>query len=167
MPATYTVQNPWQKVRSEVSAADTPMTDAEKHWSARDTTMGVTIPTGANGIIVGLLGDDEDSDATITVYVYAERGPAEWVIGATFTIGAQEVVEDITDNALPPSSLKLADTIAVVDQGWAEKLLTLEDYEGDDGLARIKFDGCGAKFLKVEVSALDTGLKVTPIFRYW
>jgi len=155
------------KVRGEVSIADTPMTDAQKYWSNRDTTKGVTLPLGANGVIVGLMGDDEESNATITIWVYAERGPAEWVIGATFTIGAQEVVEDITDNALPPCTLKYADTIVVVDQGWAEKLLALEDEGGDDGLARIKFDACGAKFLKVEISALDAGLKVTPIFRYW
>jgi len=161
------VQNPWMKVRNEVSVADTPMTDATKYWSARDTTMGVTIPLGARGVVVGLMGDDEDSAATITIWVYGERGPAQWVAGATYTIGAQEVIENPTDNALSPLSLKYADTIAIVDQGWPNRFLNVIDAGGDEGLACIVFETMGAKFLKVEVSALDSGLKVIPIFRYW
>lgn len=169
----HTVQNPWMKVRTEVSSTDTLMTadgagsTPRKCWTERDTTKGQNIPLGANGVKVALMGDDEDSDATITVWVYAERGPAEWVIGATFTIGAMEVVEDPTTNAMEATTLNYADAITVVDQGWPNKLLNTIDAGGDDGIAQIIFEACGARFIKVEVSALDSGLKVTPIFTYW
>ncbi|MHC4890449.1 MAG: hypothetical protein ACYTEO_13410 [Planctomycetota bacterium] len=86
---SHTVTNPWIKVRNAVSSTDTsstdtPMTDAQKYWGNRDITTGVSLPLGASGAILTLMGDDEGSDATVTVWAYAERGPAEWVIGATF-----------------------------------------------------------------------------------
>ncbi len=169
----HTVQNPWMKIRDEVSAVDTLMTKdgaggtPKKHWADRDTTMGVTIPLGANGIMVGLMGDDEDSDVTITIWVYSERGPAQWVAGLTYKIGGQEVVEDPTTNEADPLSLKYGDTITIVDQGWPNRFFNLIDSAGDDGVACAVFEGAGAKFLKVEISALDAGLEVIPIFRYW
>jgi hypothetical protein len=78
-----------------------------------------------------------------------------------------EVVYDPTDPSAAASTLKYADTIAVVDQGWPDSLLRLMDYEGNNGIASIIFDVCGAKFVKVEVSALDSGLIITPILRYY
>lgn len=161
------------KVRDEVSVVDTLMTKdgaggtPKKHWANRDNTMGVILPLGTNGIMVGLMGDDEDAAVTLTIWVYGERGPAQWVAGLTYTIGGQEVVEDPTTNEANPLSLKYADTIVVVDQGWPNKFFNCIDAEGDDGVACAIFEGGGAKFIKVEISALTAGLKVTPIFRYW
>lgn len=167
MVATHTVQNPWQKIRSEVSAVDSLMGDADKAWKDRDTAMGCYVPMGANGLVVGLMGDDVNKDCTMTIWVYCEYGPAEWVIGATWTIGAQQVVEDPTEPSRPASALLYADTIVTVDQGWPKKLLNFMDHEGDDGVAKIIFEATGAKWIKVEISGLDAGLKVTPIFRHW
>ncbi len=161
------------KIRNEIIVVDTLMTKdgaggtPRKCWSERDITMGVTLPLGVNGLMVGLMGDDENAATTMTIWVYGERGPAQWVVGATWTIGGQEVVEDPTTNEANPLSLKYADTIAIVDQGWPNRLFNTIDSAGDDGVACAIFEATGAKFIKIEISALTTDLKVTPIFRYW
>lgn len=167
------VQNPWMKIRVAVSSTDTLMTadgaggSTKKNWRVRDKTKGQDIPLGATGISVAMMGDDEDSDVTTTIWLYTERGPAQWVVGATWTIGAMQVVEDPTTLAGETTSLLYADTIAVVDQGWPNRFFNMMDYGANDGLAEIVFNSLGARWIKVEISALDSGLIVTPIFRYW
>lgn len=172
MPADYTVRNPWKKVRDAVSSADDVMTAAgaggtpKKNWSARDTTMGCTIPLGGIAIGLGLLGSVEDAEVVLNVYLYAQYGFAELVASATYTIGSMEIVEDPTNPSLPASSLLLADTIAFTDQNWPNDKVKLVDYEGDEGAALMWLNASGLEFLKVEVASISAGT-ATPIFRHW
>lgn len=159
------VQNPWMKIREAVDSADSLMTDSTKNWANRTVAMGHVLPLGTRVVTVGLMGDVEGAQCTMTIWVYAEKGPAEWVIGATWDIGAQEVVEDPTLQSADSSSLLYADTIAIVDQGWPNRFLNVIDAGGDGGLATIIFESLGAGFIKIEVSAIDGGLTVTPIFK--
>ncbi len=170
------VRNPWMKIRTAVSVSNTPaaMTDANKDWGQRGTTIGRDIPVGANGISVALMGDDVNSSCTSVIYLYDDRGPAQWVAGVTWTIGAQQVVADPTDAAAQASALLYADTIEIVDatrsnadQGWANRFLNQMDGAADDGVAELTFLTLGARWISMEFPALDAGLVVTPIFKYW
>jgi len=172
---THTIQNQWLKIRSAVSDTDTAMTadgaggSPTKEWGSRSTTKGIIIPMAGNGIGITLMGDVEDAEATISLYVYQERGPARFVCGATFTIGAQQVIEDPTSPTSGESSLLYADAVAITDQAWPQNYFNYlpEDGVGADEIAEIQFDCQGTKFILIEVSALDEGLTVTPIMRYW
>jgi hypothetical protein len=162
------------KIRDAVSTADTPMDDTNKNWSNRGTTIGRSIPAGANGVSVSLMGDDENSSCTSVIYVYDDRGPAQWVAGVTWVIGGQECIEDPTDGALPASTLKYADTITIVDaarsnsdQGWANRFINTIDGAGDNGVAQLCFLTLGAKWISFELASRDAGLIVTPIFKIW
>jgi hypothetical protein len=139
----------------------------KKNWAARDTTKGVNVPLGANGIALAIMGDVENADVTVNIYIYAEKGPAEFVASGTYTIGSQEVVADPTLPDAPTSTMLYADTFVYTDQGWPNSKIGLIDYEADEGITEVVFDAMGAYFLKVEISAIDGGLTVIPMFKHW
>jgi len=171
----HDIQDPFIKIRGVVSDTDIAMTKdgaggtRTKEWASRSTTMGRLVPIGSRGIGVSLMGNSEDKDATITVYIYNERGPAEFVVGATFTIGGQLVVIDPTSPFTALSSYSYADTVTIVDKNWhSDKFgYVPEDGVGNDEIAWILFDGMVGKYIVVEVSALDSGLSIIPIMKYW
>ena len=140
------------------------MTSANKNWAARDETKGKAIPLAANGITLTVIGTTEDATVTVNIWLYSKNGPAEWVAGITFTVGAMDVVEDPTTGET--SAYLYADTLTFDDQEWPNDKIRRYDYDGNDGLAQVKFDGEGNEFLKVEISAISAGSAI-PIFRYW
>jgi len=169
----HTIRDPWKRVRGAVNVTDTLMTgngaggSTKKNWSARDASIGCAVPLAANGISLGMMGNVEDADVTVSTYVYAEYGGAEFVFSGTYTIGGQEVVEDPTQQGILLPSYLYADTIVFTDRGWPTSKINRIDYEGDDGIAQTLFEAFGIKWLKVEIAAIDGGLTVIPIFKYW
>lgn len=175
MPVLHTIRDPWIKIRDAVADTDTSMTadgaggSPTKEWASRDTSMGCTVPLAGNGLGVSVMGDVENAQCTLNIYVYKQNGPARFVASVTFTIGGQLCVEDPTTGAQEVSALMYADTIALVDRAWPPDYFELvpDDGGANDEIAGVIFDGRGGHFLKVEVAALDEGLTVTPILEYW
>ena len=175
MVAIHTIRDPWQKVgtRDPITTADTLMTKdgaggtPTKDWGSRSRVRGCALPIGANGIKLTVIGDVEDAEVTVSVYIYSQNGPAEWVAGITFKIGGQLVVTDPTDSNLDVSGMMYADVVTIVDQGWSASKLWREDYGEDDGVSKLCWDGEGGAFLLVEASGIDPGLTIIPLFTYW
>lgn len=172
----HTTTGQWIKVRDQVTGNDTSMTASTKNFAARGTTKGRAIPLGANGVCIAFIGDNsagdggmEDDTAVATVYVYMQGGPAELVYTATITVGAQVAVEDPTQ-AVRASGIAdtgyYCDTFGSATDSWATTVGTA-DAGGADGVAKLYFDCEGATWLVVEITSLDTGLYITPIFRYY
>ena len=184
----HSVRDPWMKVRPEVSAVDSLMHGSgaggapKKNWAARDTVLtalpvgneGREIPLGATGISVGLMGrmttgDVEAKTCTVNIWLYQDRGPAEFVASGTYTFGIQEVVEDPTLNPTATVTHNYADIVTITDQGWPLSKLAISppDEVGSDDIALMIFSIYGSSWIKVEVSALsDAALRVIPIMKY-
>lgn len=164
----HTIRDSFIKIRGAVTSADSLMGNSDKDWASRSTTIGVPVPLGANGISVILMGDVENAQATLNAYRYKQNGPALWVAGVTYDIGAQEVgAVDPTGTDLDVSSMKYADTLIFVDQGLPASKCWRQDYEANDGVSELCFDGQGTAYIVIEVSAIDDGLTVIPVFSYW
>ena len=170
MPSIYSVRNPWQKIRSVASAADSLMHPTglgglpKTNWDARDGTKGIDITAATNGVIVGVMGDTDNAIIVINYWLYAEYGPAEWVTSITWTIGTREVVIDPTTRL--DSSYLYADTAVFLDQEWPNDKIRLYDNDGNEGMAVCKFDGEGNYFIKAEIASISAG-NVIPIVRGW
>lgn len=172
----HTITGQWLKVRDQVTGNDAAMTASTKNYAARGTTKGRDIPLGSNGVCIAFIGDNsagdgamEDDTAVVTVYVYMQGGPAELVYTCTITVGAQEAIEDPTlmvGASGVPDTGYYCDKFATATDSWATTVGTA-DAAGADGVAKLYFDCEGATWLVVEVTSLDSGLYITPIFRYY
>ena len=96
----HTVKSQWLKVRSKVTTDDATtkvIGDSTKYFGARGSDEK-ELPDGTNGVRLAFVGyDSSDNDAealtfVAAVYLRVEKGHAEYVYTATYTIGAQDVI---------------------------------------------------------------------------
>jgi len=164
----HSIQDQWHQVRTAVATDDTGddlLGDDTKYFAFRGDNEYV-LPLGCNGCMLAFVGQDSsDNDAealtfTTNVYLRGEKGPAQFVYTATYTIGAQGVIEAPWDKGAAHTG-QYADTVASVTDVWI-KTVTFAN-SGNDGICVALFDALGRRNLRVEIENLGANLSVTPI----
>lgn len=163
----HTIKSQWLKVRGVVKPVDSGanvLGDSTKYFGARGANE-YELPDGTNGVRLAFIGyDSSDNDAEgltfeTTVYLRGEKGHAEYVYTATYTIGAQDVITNPWDGEADLG--QYADTVASVTQVW-DKTVTFSN-TGNDGVCVALFDALGRRYIRVEIPTLGANLGVVPI----
>lgn len=168
---TYRLRDEWVKVRDKVATDDTSTIGATTaNWDNFPSARGMSVPQNAVGIVLALIGDHltnpENGTATLTVWGYAERGPAHFICSAVWTIGATTVVKEPFMNGAASATEKYADTIGAITQRWLHQANAFNN-EGNNEIAMLRIDAGPVVKIVVEVTGLSVGLSVTPIMTYY
>ena len=160
----------WLQVREATGADATLLLDNTSHntdWDSMPADRWKTIPDSWTGFYLGFIGDsDTDPDgnqATVRIWLYFRDGPAMFLGQYTVTIGKQKVNRFPWPYGTLTTTAKYADTLApaVGSPVWLQSVSIINS--GNDQLALLKTNGSGAERILVEVTAVSSGLTVTPI----
>jgi|GEM_PF-3761665 len=159
-----------------VAAADgaaTLLTNANANldWNSMPAGRWTEVPMGATGIVMGLIGnhetDPDDLGCVTRLWAYHDKGPALLIGEITWTIGKRPMVrfpyppdqDGVLDTA------KWADTASITDEQFIHAPV-VKNSESDD-ICLVTVHMGGAKRILVEVTSLDAGLSVMPVFTYY
>lgn len=153
--ATETPQFTWREYRVAVDTNDTALAATTKTWATRPESKMFSIPQSFNNLAIRFRCDPNstsETTATYTVYVYSDDDDAELVCTGTITRGDQVAT-------MGSGSYYYAETITVTSV-WGTDILQF-DCSGANGMANIKFDHLGAKYLYVQITSLKQYDKVS------
>lgn len=158
----------WFKLRDATGADSSgTLTTSNADWDNRPTSRLWYIPQSMSGLYLALIGhhasDPNNGTATVKVWFYRDKGPAEYGGTFVFTIGQQAVVRYPFSPYATTATAKYADTIAITDQRWAQTFTVVNGTLGNDQFAYLKVHSDGATAIVVEVTGVSAGLTVTPI----
>ena len=166
-----TIQLPYRPLSAVVTAAVSDLAAGTKTWATFKSTyhpkpptygIAVEIPPTWNKLILCFDFENVDADTAVaTIYLYTEDGPAEFVCQTgTITAGAQE--SDFTS-----TTRYFGDTIATITQRFVGGSAAVEviDGSGNNGVAKLKFDAVGYKYILCLFISLSTNDEVRAWFR--
>jgi hypothetical protein len=144
-------QDQWYLIRSVDHGDDTPdpdLAETTKQWAdftASYMTKAFKVPTAAKTIAFQFSSTTDADAATIVVYAYHQGGGAEYVCSYTLVAGTMD-----TDDS---TALNYIDTMTLVSDRWPKTTWTA-DASGDNGMARLCMNTCGARYFLVLVTAV-------------
>lgn len=166
-----TIRLPYRLFRDTVSngSEDSALTASTKSWASFLTNHRPISSSGGGSGALAIKLEERDNKAMIifdhtteedtaacTIYGYREGWPAEFICSVnTITAGAQESIYPLSAT----TARYLADTIDTITQRWLGGSSSVEEVDsaGDDGIAKIKFDTYGIKYLLILFPTISAG----------
>ncbi len=164
-----TIRLPYRVFRDTVSSADSDLTATTKNWETFLSTyhpgyktagVAIEITENENRAIVCFDHLNADTDtAALTIYAYREGFPAEFVCSIdTITAGNQESDGHPDGRGIDTTIRYFADTIGTITQRWLGGSSTVEESDsgGNNGIAKLKFDTHGYKYLLILFTTISS-----------
>lgn len=171
-----TIRLPYRLFRDTVSTADTDLTASTKSWANFITNHHPPSGTGAlaikleerdNKAIVMFDHKNADTDtAALTIYGYREGFPAEFICSVdTITAGDQESIYPLSAT----TTRYFADTVGTITQRWIGGSGTVEEVDsgGNNGMAKLKFDTYGIKYLLILFTTISANDDVRAFISFY
>jgi hypothetical protein len=141
-------RNGWRLLRS-VSSADSDLAAGGRNFAAIEAS-SVDLPKSFNFVELAVMAASGVSAATITLYAARYKGPAEPVGSIVCAFGTQEVVKSPVDDS--DHAGMYADEMTATWK-WYD-LAETADADGNNGVAKLKFDMYGRKYLLALVTSI-------------
>lgn len=146
--ALITNQATWRTVRDSVAhdGLDTTLGDTARKWADKPASVA---PKGRlserlNAPIVRFRATTSITSFDYKIWVYRENDDAEFVCGGVATMGTQEAT--MTNGG---ATTFYAAKITITER-WLKPAVSTDE-EGNDEMAKVAFDACGAKFILIEI----------------
>lgn len=144
-------QDQYYLVRAPVdhgdNTPDTALAETTSQWadfSSTWVTKSYRVPTAAKTIAFTFASTTDGDAATIIVYAWRQNGPAEYVCSYDLVAGTLD-----TDDS---TALNYIDTMTLVSDRWPKTTWTA-DADGNNGVAKLCMNTCGARYFTVLVTA--------------
>jgi len=161
-----TIRLPYRPFRAAVSSADTDLTASTKscatfvstyHPTSGSSAIAIKLEERDNKAIVCFDFATANTDtAALTIYGYREGWPAEFICSIdTITAGNQESIYPLSAT----TTRYFADTVGTITQRWIGGSSSVEEVDsaGNNGIAKLKFDTYGIKYLLILFTTIGSG----------
>lgn len=146
----------WLEIRSNIteSTLDSALTVTTRVWASKPTG-AYSLPKYVNAAILRFRMGGSITSCGYEVYVYRDRDDAEFVCSGTVTRGTQTATKPVIESAVEVTTY-YGHQITVTDR-WLKDVKSTQSTTGNNEMAKIAFDCCGAQWLLVQMVATCTG----------
>lgn len=184
------IQSQWQAARFSTTGLPTfcaasdstallTTANANTDWKTLTGTAAmlarsVEIPYGADYIHLSMLGyhatSPDNGTVVATIWMYREKGPAQYCASVTFTIGKRPVLNlpysPHQDVPLAAAKYLWADTVVIGTQRWPVAIANPTD-SAQDLITELRIQTLGCKRMLIELTSITADHSMMPVFTYY